>query len=74
MDEADEQYSKLISEKKFAEASDLAGSIHDMFEKNIEALGFQQDSDEYQESIKWSSYWKLRRDIYKSYINQGVTE
>ncbi len=66
MDEASRQYDELINEKKYSEASQIADSIYKMYEKNVESLKSRSDSDEYLNAVAWSSYWKLRRDLYKT--------
>lgn len=69
MDEAESQYQHLLSEARYGEAAELAGNIYKMYEKNIESLKSQRDTDEYISAVSWSSYWKLRQDIYKSRSN-----
>lgn len=66
MDEASRRYDKFISEERYTEASQIADSIYKMYEDNVESLKFRSDSDEYINAVAWSSYWKLRRDLYKS--------
>lgn len=66
MDEASRRYDKFISEEKYSEASQIADSIYKMYEDNVESLKSRSDSDEYINVVAWSSYWKLRRDLYKS--------
>lgn len=66
MDEASQIYEQLVSERKYAEASQVADKIYQMYEKNVESLKYDQDSNEYINAVAWSSYWKLRRDLYKS--------
>jgi hypothetical protein len=66
MDEASRRYDKFISEEKYSEASQIADSIYKMYEDNVESLKSRSDSDEYINAVAWSSYWKLRRDLYKS--------
>ncbi len=69
MDEAESEYQQLLSEERYAEAAELAGNIYKMYEKNTEALKSQRDTDEYISAVSWSSYWKLRQDIYESRSN-----
>ena len=66
MDEASRRYDEFISEEKYSEASQIADSIYKMYEDNVESLKSRSDSDEYINAVAWSSYWKLRRDLYKS--------
>ena len=66
MDEAERKYFELIDKEDYIEASNLAKEIHEMYDNVVEALKHKQDSDEYISAIQWSSYWKLRQEIYKS--------
>jgi hypothetical protein len=66
MDEASQRYAQLLSEERYPEASQIADSIYQMYETNVESLRSRPESDEYISAVSWSSYWKLRRDLYKS--------
>jgi len=66
MDEASQRYAQLLSEEKYAEASQIADSIYQMYETNVKSLKSRPETDEYISAVSWSSYWKLRRDLYKS--------
>jgi hypothetical protein len=66
MDEASQRYAQLLSEEKYAEASQIADSIYQMYETNVKSLKSRSESDEYISAVSWSSYWKLRRDLYHS--------
>jgi hypothetical protein len=66
MDEASRQYDRLVAEQRLSEASEIANSIYKMYEDNVESLKSRPESDEYINAIAWSSYWKLRRDLYKA--------
>ena len=66
MDEASQRYAQLLSEEKYTEAAEVADLIYQMDENHVQSLKFHQGSDEYINAIAWSSYWKLRRDLYHS--------
>ena len=66
MDEASQRYAQLLSEEKYTEAAEVADLIYQMYENHVKSLKLHQGSDEYINAIAWSSYWKLRRDLYHS--------
>lgn len=66
VDEASLLYERYIDERKYAEGARVADEIYKMYEKIAESLKHRPESDEYINAIAWSSYWKIRRDVYNS--------
>ena len=55
MDEASQRYAQLLSEEKYAEASQIADSIYQMYETNVKSLKSRSESDEYIGAVSWLS-------------------
>ena len=66
MDEAEQEYSQLVEEKRYGEAAEIAKRIHDMWEEQVESMKCNSRNDDYIAAVAWSSYWHLRYNIYKA--------
>ncbi|MFE4105938.1 hypothetical protein [Almyronema epifaneia] len=61
---ASELYQEFLDEKRYSKASELAASIHEMFQTTAESLKASDDHEAYRLALALASYWKLNRDLY----------
>jgi AAA ATPase domain len=66
MNEAEQEYSQLVENKRYGEAAKIAKKIHDMWEEQVESMKHNPKSDDYIAAVAWSSYWHLRYNLYKA--------
>lgn len=65
MDESERLYFKLLDQNKFSEAAEVASSLHESYEEVAQGLSFgQEQTEDYQQALVWSNYWKIRKEQY----------
>ena len=61
IDAAEILYGQKIDQRNYLEASQIAKTLHELYERAAESLTMKQDSDVYTNAIQWSSYWKMQQ-------------
>ena len=56
----------FIENRKYQEASNIAGALYDLCKNIMSHLNYEQQRNIYQKVAALSAYWKLNRDLYAS--------
>jgi hypothetical protein len=64
LEEPSRLYQKYLDRKDYAKAYAVANNAYNACEAIVNSLDSKNDRKTYLSAVAWSSYWKLKRDLY----------